>query len=288
MTPTSDPVISALGPKAAGFFRSYRTAGLKAVEDAARDNDDAIEIYVTQSAKYVAGSWGSKFGHREARHASYEFAAFLTAVGIMALSLWGMWLACTHFGFSTIGMAAASVASIAALGALTLALAFLVATEGMHAPCKFCLAVSLWTRGWTPLSMEWFGADAGATWALGAKNIYIWQKSFDGWGVPELRVVRYRDIRMMGAPSDFPNFLFLSLAFELPQPRTEWMRFPEASNGMTSEHLTLEIVERASSFGCAVDVRECKRQEQNEDEEGETWVLYPPIRPPAACWRLIH
>jgi hypothetical protein len=50
----------------------------------------------------------------------------------------------------------------------------------------------------------------------------------------------------------------------------------------------LEIVERASSFGCAVDVRECKRQEQNEDEEGETWVLYPPIRPPAACWRLIH
>jgi hypothetical protein len=155
MTPTSDPVISALGPKAAGFFRSYRTAGLKAVEDAARDNDDAIEIYVTQSAKYVAGSWGSKFGHREARHASYEFAAFLTAVGIMALSLWGMWLACTHFGFSTIGMAAASVASIAALGALTLALAFLVATEGMHAPCKFCLAVSLWTRGWTPLSMEW-------------------------------------------------------------------------------------------------------------------------------------
>jgi hypothetical protein len=287
MTPTSDPIISSLGKKAAEFFRTYRIAGLKAVEDAARDHNDVIDIYATQSARYVAGSWDSKFGLQEARHAAYTFAAWAAAVGVLALNSWAMCLAYSHFGFATVGMGAATVASIAVLGLLWLVSATLIAAGVRQVPCEFCLAVSLWTRGWTPVSMEWFGADSGATWGLGAKNIYVWQKSFDGWGNPELRVIRYQDIHMMGDPKDFRNFLVLSLDFALPQPRTEWLRFPEASNGMTIEQLTGEIMERASSFGREVKLHE-RKQEDRTEEAGEFITLYPPIRPPASCWRLIH
>jgi hypothetical protein len=287
MTPTSDPIISALGKKAAEFFRSYRTAGLKAVNEAARDHGDVIDIYATQQAKYVAGSWDSKFGPEEARQASYRFLGWSAAACILSLTWWGMWLAYSYLGFATIGMGAATIASIAALGLVSLVLAIPIAVEARYAPCEFCLAVSLWTRGWTPVSMEWFGADSGATWALGARNLYIWQKPFHGWGNPELRVIPYKDIYMMVDPKDFTNFLALNLHFELPQPRTEWLRFPEASNGMTTEQLTREIIERALSFGREVKLHERKREERTE-QEGEGLTLYPPIRPPASCWRLIH
>lgn len=287
MTPTSDPIISALGKKAAEFFRSYRTAGLKAVNEAARDHGDVIDIYATQQAKYVAGSWDSKFGPKEARQASYRILGWIAAVGILLIAWWAMWLAYSHLGFATVGMGAATIASIAALGFLSLALAIPIAVEARYAPCEFCLAVSLWTRGWTPVSMEWFGADSGATWAFGARNLYIWQKPFHGWGNPELRVIRYQDVYMMVDPKDFTNFLALNLHFELPQPRTEWLRFPEASNGMTTEQLTREIIERALSFGGEVKLHERKREERTE-QDGEGLTLYPPIRPPASCWRLVH
>jgi hypothetical protein len=287
MTPTSDPIISSLGKKAAEFFRTYRIAGLKAVEDAARDHDDVIDIYATQRASYVAGSWESKFGRREAASAIYQLAALVAAVILIPVNAWGMWLAYSNFGFSTLGRSAASIACIATLGLFSLATALVLFVSSRQVSCKVCLAVSLWTRGWTPVSMEWFGADSGATWGLGAKNIYVWQKSFDGWGKPELRVIRYQDIHMMGDPKDFRNFLALSLDFELPQPRTEWLRFPEASNGMTTEQLTGEIMERASSFGREVKLHE-RKQEDRTEEAGEVITLYPPIRPPASCWRLIH
>lgn len=286
MTPTSDPVISSLGKKAAEFFRAYRIAGLKAVEDAARHHDDAIDIYATQSAKYVARSWDSKFGRREAREAVYKFVCLVAAVGLIALCAWGMWAAYSSFGFATSGMGAATVASIAALGILSFILAGLVAFSVAYVPCEFCLAVSLWTRGWTPVSMEWFGSDSGATWGLGAKNIYIWQKPWHGWGNPALRVVRYQDIASMGHPDHFTNFLAFSLDFSLPT-QTEWLKFPDSSNGMTSDQLGWEIAKRASSFGREVDMHVPTPKAAAEEGE-DVLTLYPPIRPPKSCWRLIH
>jgi hypothetical protein len=56
---------------------------------------------------------------------------------------------------------------------------------------------------------------------------------------------------------------------------------------MTTEQLTREIIERALSFGREVKLHERKREERTE-QEGEGLTLYPPIRPPASCWRLIH
>jgi hypothetical protein len=56
---------------------------------------------------------------------------------------------------------------------------------------------------------------------------------------------------------------------------------------MTTEQLTGEIMERASSFGREVKLHE-RKQEDRTEEAGEVITLYPPIRPPASCWRLIH
>jgi hypothetical protein len=285
MTPTSDHIISNLGKKAADFFRSYRIAGLKAVLAAAKEHDDVIDVYATQSAEYVAGSWDSKFGRHEARQASYQLAALVAAVGILALNSWGMWLAYTHFGFDSLGMGVATVASIIGLGVFSLVFAALIAAEGKRVSCEFCLAVSLWTRGWTPVSMEWFGSDSGATWGLGARNVYIWQKPFHGWGNPELRVVRYQDIATMGHPERFTNFLAFSLDFSLPT-QTEWLRFPESSNGMNSTQLGFEIAKRAASFGREVDMHVPKSIDPVEEGEN-VLTLYPPIRPPESCWKLL-
>lgn len=284
MTPTSDPSISALGRKAAEFFRAYRIAGLKAVEDAARDHDDIIDTFVTHSPEYVAKSWSSKkFSHRDARGAVYKALAIVAAVGLIAISAWGMWAAYSDFGFATIGMGAAAIASISALGLVSIILASLIAVSAAYVPCELCLAVSLWTRGWTPISMEWFGDHAGATWGLGSKNIYVWQKPWHGWGNPELRVVRYQDIAHMGHPGHFTNFLAFSLDFSLPR-QTEWLRYPETSRGMTAEQLGWEISKRALSFGREVDMYVPTPKEPIAEGES-AFSLYPPIMPPKSCWK---
>jgi hypothetical protein len=198
-----------------------------------------------------------------------------------------MWLAYSHFGFSTIGSGAATVACIGILGSFTLILAFLLAVESYQVPCEACLAVSLWTRGWTPVSMEWFGADSGATWALGAKNLYVWQKPFHGWGNPELRVIRYDSIKLIADPMASRNFVYLSLDFDLPQPRTEWIRFPVSSNGMDGEQLAGDIVARASLRG--KDVQLLKPQkEEHRAEQSDVITLSPRVQPHASCWKLIH
>jgi hypothetical protein len=126
--------------------------------------------------------------------------------------------------------------------------------------------------------MEWFEADASATWGLGTKNLYFWQKPWHGWGDTELRVIRYENIRMMPEPATCPKFLFLSLDFDLPQPRTEWLRLPDISCGMTAEKLAMEIVSRASSVGREVKLHTPKRQDPLEERD-DNLVLSPSVGP---------
>ena len=286
MTPTSNPAISVLGRKAEDFFRTYRAAGLKAVEDAARKHDDVIDVTVTQSASYVAGSWRSKFGPAEARNSFYQLAALTAAVGLVALNAWGIWLAWSHFGFETIPGSVATIATTAVLGLLSFLVAVPLVVTTRDVTCNVCLAVSFWTRGWTPVSMEWFGSDAGATWGLGSKNIYIWQKPYHGWGNPDLRVIRYQDIQIMVDPTESRDFLHFCLDYNLPQPLTEWLRFPEATNGMSAEQIAGAILDRATRAGRAVELFPRRHKENRPDGGIEENTLIQ-IIPPASCWKLL-
>lgn len=286
MTSNVAPAISALGNKAEAFFRHYRAIGLEAVEKAAAQNDDVLDVVITQAPTHVARSWRSKFGQREARHAIYKLAVLITAAGLLFLNLWGMWLAFSAFGFETILGGAATIGCVALLGLFSAALLFAIIAGVTGVPCEVCLAVSLWTRGWTPVSMEWFGNDAGATWGLGSKSIYIWQKPWHGWGNPELRTVRYQDIRITLAPEECRDFLYFCLDFGLPQPHTEWLRLPEASNGMSAEQLAAEIITIASQAGRAVEFFPRRQEDERPSKDRSEHTLIQVI-PPSSCWKLL-
>ncbi|NTF16870.1 hypothetical protein G6L37_00325 [Agrobacterium rubi] len=288
MQPGSRTAISSLGRKAEEFYDRYRRRGLDAVRNAAAEHGDVIDAYVTQNADYVSQSWTSKFDDKDARRACFALAALIAGVGIVGCNIWAMWKAVIHLGFGSIGMGAATVTLIAILGAISLVFAMVIALEARNVLCKSCLAVSLWTRGYTPVSMEWFGDAAGATWGFGAKNIYIWQKPFHGWGNPELRVRPYQDVAMMGPMSVSDKFLVLSMDIDLPPPSTEWLRFPESSNGMTGAQIAASIVERAALAGRSIELREPK---PGSDEGGKTTDTKDnqliQIVPPASCWKLL-
>lgn len=285
MTATSDPAISALGKKAEKFFRTYRIAGLKAVEDAAKAHDDTIEIYATNGAEEVAGSWRCKFGHREARLAIYEFAAMLAVAGLIALALWCIVLVWSHIGFSSIVSGTVATICVALLSLFAAVSSVGLATAFWQLPCKVCLAVSLWTRGWTPVSMEWFEAGSSATWGLGAKYLYVWQKPWHGWGDTGLRVIPYESFKMALDPQKADRMIILSHGnFDDEKRGTEILRLPDVSNGETPQKLVEEIIARAASRSSDVTIVMPKPKEPEPD--GDSLVLYPPVRPYPACWRI--
>jgi hypothetical protein len=76
------------------------------------------------------------FGHREARHAIYKLAAVLAVVGLIALDQWGLWLAWSCFGFSTIGSGITTTVCIGVLGFTALALAHVLIAICSQVPAR--------------------------------------------------------------------------------------------------------------------------------------------------------
>lgn len=271
-------------PKQQAFFDSYRQTGLKAVQEAATAEEDTILAIATHHQRYIAGAWTSeKFGKRDALGAVFRLVAAFFAVALIGAAIAGCYMATTMIGFETLARGAVTSAALVVLGLLVIGGIATAAAAVIGLPCQLCLATSLWIRGWTSVSMEWFGAYATAVWALGDKKLYIWQKPWHGWGAPTLRPINYQNITRIHLPSDNRNLI--ALLFDgSPGNESEFLAAPIVHSEMTAGQFAEEILRRAEIGGRSVETYSPPAAAPTESNE-DTFVLYPPIRPPESCWK---
>lgn len=261
-----------LNSRAAKIAEQRRVQAKQGLDDAAYQNDDLVRDYIVQSDSYVASRLNARFAGQEALWSIINLCLLIATFAMLLGAAWMIRVLWTHLGFASYPTALFSILftiTLCGLAVIPLVGAVLLIAR---VPCDLGLATLYWTRGWTPASQPDFENAAAATWALGSKNLYVWQAPLTG-GEATLQIVPYEAIYALSSPLWSRDCISLC-------GNTGMIRL---LHPITSENLPGNIVADIIHQRVIAKGGKAKIVEPSPFPDPADLVLHPPIRR-YSCW----